>query len=297
MNITIVGPGAIGSLWAIKLLKAGHNISLWGRSADNSMKLSLDEQASLSFSNHNIEKLSESDLVIFTVKVWQVAEATTSLLQHLAPDTILMFMHNGMGAVDHIATQIDANPVVLATTSQAAFKPNRNNVSHTGIGQTQLGAFNLKGQQCTFLVDVLEHALPAVSWNPEIKTALWAKLAINCAINPLTGLEQIKNGDLADQRFSEVLSSIIKELTQVMLAEGIICSFDELEASVHKVIQATAQNSSSMKQDMFYQRKTEIDFITGHLIKTALKHQIEVPVNQKLLAQVKERENNWNNLD
>lgn len=297
MNITIVGPGAIGSLWAIKLLQAGHNVSLWSRSSDTSTDLSLDEQTSLSFSNNNIEKLSASDLVIVTVKAWQVKEATTPLLKYLDPDTILMFMHNGMGAVDEIATQIDAHPVVLATTTQAAFKPDRNNVSHTGLGQTQLGAFNLKGQQCTFLVDVLEHALPTVNWNPEIKTALWTKLAINCAINPLTGLEQVKNGELAGQRFSETLNSIVHELTQVMLAEGITCSFDELEASVNKVIHATAQNNSSMKQDMFYQRKTEIDFITGHLLKTALKHQIEVPTNQKLFAMVKERENSWNHQD
>ncbi|MFA0071810.1 ketopantoate reductase C-terminal domain-containing protein, partial [Vibrio breoganii] len=108
---------------------------------------------------------------------------------------------------------------------------------------------------------------------------------------------QIKNGELADKRFSEVLSSIIKELTQVMHAEGITCSFDELEISVNKVIRETAQNNSSMQQDMFYQRKTEIDFITGHLIKTALKHQIEVPVNQKLFELVKERENRWNHQD
>ncbi|MEZ9188134.1 2-dehydropantoate 2-reductase [Vibrio sp. 10N.286.52.F8] len=297
MNISIIGPGSIGSLWAIKLSQAGHNVSLWSRSTDNSIDLSLDGQASLSFSNNNIDKLSASDLVIFTVKAWQVEEATTPLLQYLDSDTILMFMHNGMGAVDNIATQINAHPIVLATTTQAAFKPDRNSVSHTGIGQTQLGAFNQTGQQCTFLVDVLDDALPTVSWNPQIKTALWAKLAINCAINPLTGLEQIKNGELADQRFEGILSSIVEELTQVMQAEEIACSFDGLEASVKQVIQATAQNNSSMKQDMFYQRKTEIDFITGHLIKTALKHQIEVPVNQKLFNQVKEQENSWNHQD
>lgn len=297
MNITIVGPGAIGSLWAIKLLQAGHNVSLWSRSPETSIDLSLDEQTSLHFSNNNIEKLSASDLVIFTVKAWQVEEATTPLLQYLDPDTILMFMHNGMGAVDNIATKINAHPIVLATTTQAAFKPARNCVSHTGLGQTQLGAFNLNGQQCTFLVDVLDHALPAVSWNPQIKIALWTKLAINCAINPLTGLKQVKNGKLADQKFGDTLSSIVEELTKVMQAEGIDCSIEELETSVNKVIHATAKNNSSMKQDMFYQRKTEIDFITGHLIKTANKHQIEVPVNQKLFDQVKEQENSWNHQD
>ncbi|CAH6795165.1 2-dehydropantoate 2-reductase [Vibrio chagasii] len=297
MNITIVGPGAIGALWAIKLLQAGHNVSLWSRSSEPSVELSLDEQASISFSNNDKDKLSESDLVLFTVKAWQVEDAITPLIQYIDSDTILMFMHNGMGAVDEIATQIDAHPIVLATTTQAAFKPDRNSVSHTGLGQTQLGAFNLNGQQCTFLVDVLDNALPAVSWNPEIHTALWTKLAINCAINPLTGLEQIKNGELSEPRFGNTLTAIIEELTQVMQAEGISCSFDELETNVNKVIQATAKNNSSMKQDMLYQRKTEIDFITGHLIKTANKHQIEVPVNQKLFDQVKEQENSWNHQD
>ncbi|CAH7423936.1 2-dehydropantoate 2-reductase [Vibrio chagasii] len=297
MNITIVGPGAIGALWAIKLLQAGHNVSLWSRSSEPSVELSLDEQASISFSNNDKDKLSESDLVLFTVKAWQVEDAITPLIQYIDSDTILMFMHNGMGAVDEIATQIDAHPIVLATTTQAAFKPDRNSVSHTGLGQTQLGAFNLNGQQCTFLVDVLDSALPAVSWNPEIHTALWTKLAINCAINPLTGLEQIKNGELSEPRFGNTLTAIIEELTQVMQAEGISCSFDELETNVNKVIQATAKNNSSMKQDMLYQRKTEIDFITGHLIKTANKHQIEVPVNQKLFDQVKEQENSWNHQD
>ncbi|MFZ3410196.1 2-dehydropantoate 2-reductase [Vibrio chagasii] len=297
MNITIVGPGAIGALWAIKLLQAGHNVSLWSRSSEPSVDLSLDEQASISFSNNDKDKLSESDLVLFTVKAWQVEDAITLRLQHIDSDTILIFMHNGMGAVDAIADQINTHPVILATTTQAAFKPDRNHVIHTGAGQTQLGAFNQAGEKCAFLVDVLNHALPNVTWNPAINTALWTKLAINCAINPLTGLEQIKNGELSEPRFGNTLTAIIEELTQVMQAEGISCSFDELETNVNKVIHATAQNNSSMKQDMLYQRKTEIDFITGHLIKTANKHQIEVPVNQKLFDQVKEQENSWNHQD
>ncbi|MEC7941662.1 MAG: 2-dehydropantoate 2-reductase [Pseudomonadota bacterium] len=297
MNITIVGPGAIGALWAIKLLQTGHNVSLWSRSFGPSVDLSLDEQVSISFSNNDKEKLSESDLVLFTVKAWQVEDAITPLLQYIDSDAILMFMHNGMGAVDAIADLVNTHPVILATTTQAAFKPDRNHVVHTGSGQTQLGAFNQNGKKCTFLVDVLNHALPSVCWNPEINTALWTKLSINCAINPLTGLEQIKNGELSEPRFSNTLTAIIEELTQVMQAEGISCSFDELKTSVNNVIQATAKNNSSMKQDMFYQRRTEIDFITGFLLKTAHKHKIDVPVNQTLFTQVKKQESSWKKQD
>lgn len=293
VNITVVGPGAVGSLWAIKLHQAGHNVSLWSRSTQATYPIAIDTESEIEFSNNDQSKLSESDLVLVTVKAWQVEQAIQPLIAHLNKDTILLFMHNGMGAVDNIASSIEPFPVVLATTTQAAYKSTPNQVHHTGQGNTQLGGYNSKGNQCRFLADVLNHALPDVIWNNDILQALWNKLAINCAINPLTGLEQVKNGHLAEERYQPLINEIVAEVVKVMVAENVQNSTESLLSIVEQVIHATAANNSSMKQDMFYQRKTEIDFITGHLLNTARKHGIATPANQALFDRVKQQEKSW----
>jgi len=286
MNIVIVGPGAIGSLWAYKLHQAGHKVSLRGTKQNQQWMLAADDSPEILFSYNQPQTLSNADLLLVTVKAWQVEAAITPLLPHVNKDAILLFMHNGMGAVDNIAELISEYPVVIATTTHGALKVDAHHVKHTGIGQTQLGAFNLKGSQCIFLVDVLNHALPTVSWNPSIQLALWNKLAINCAINPLTAIHQCLNGALEEDRFRPTLDAVIDELVCVMQAEEIPVDKNQLTTTIDNVIRATAANKSSMHQDIFYRRQTEIDFITGYLVRKAQQHGIEVPANSELYKQI-----------
>jgi 2-dehydropantoate 2-reductase len=286
MNIVIVGPGAIGSLWAYKLHQAGHKVSLWGTKQNQQWMLAADDSPEILFSYNQPQTLIDADLLLITVKAWQVETAITPLQPHVNKDAILLFMHNGMGAVDNIVELIFEYPVVIATTTHGALKVDAHHVKHTGIGQTQLGAFNEKGSQCTFLVDVLNHALPTVSWNSNIRFALWNKLAINCAINPLTAIHQCLNGALAEDRFRPTLDAVIDELVCVMQAEKIPVDRNQLTTTIDNVIRATAANKSSMHQDIFYRRQTEIDFITGYLVRKAQQHGIEVPANSELYKQI-----------
>ncbi|SON49473.1 2-dehydropantoate 2-reductase [Vibrio tapetis] len=294
MNITIVGPGAIGALWAYKLQQAGHNISLWQRKGDTStFAIQLDNEEKITFPSNDTGLLANSDLVLITVKAWQVESAITPLLDHIHPDTILLFMHNGMGALDELEATLSSWPVLIATTTQAAFKPSKHQVHHTGNGTTQIGAWNKKGQQCAFVADVFNHALPQTSWNDHIIDALWLKLAINCAINPLTALNQCKNGALAGDRYHEQITDIINELTQVMQQQHIQFDEETLKQTIYNVITATAENYSSMQQDIQHQRVSEIDFITGYVVKCAQRHQLSVPANKQLLGSIKQIEQSW----
>lgn len=294
MNITVLGAGAIGSLWACRFYNAGHNVALWLRtSTPSSHELQLDKQDPVTFTANDEQRLKESDLILVTVKAWQLREAILPLLDKVHTDTILVFMHNGMGAADQLADSLQHYPVVLATTTQAAMKPEPNRVKHTGSGHTQLGPFNARGSRCEFLADIFNHALPDASWTADIRTALWQKLAVNCAINPLTAIEQCRNGDLAQVRYSEQLGHIIQEVAEVMTRAGIPTRSAELSERVYRVITATADNYSSMQQDLCYRRRTEIDFITGYLCRQAGEYGIEVPVNQALYTEIKRIEHSW----
>ncbi|MEH0672006.1 2-dehydropantoate 2-reductase [Vibrio owensii] len=293
MNILILGPGAVGSLWATKFKLAGHNVSLWGRSSNSEQLLQLDDNPATSFSNQHIPSVQNADLIVVTVKAWQVESAIEPLLPYISTDTIIMLMHNGMGTAQLIEAKLADNPLIVATTTHGAYKPSKEQVLHTGQGNTQLGGFNAKGAQCDFLAEVMNHALPEVNWNPNINAALWTKLAINCAINPLTAIHQCKNGELAAPEFATELANITRELVEVMNKEGIKVDFDSLHTTIMQVVNATAANYSSMRQDVYHQRRTEIDFISGYLLKAAEKHHISTPENAKLYQRMKQIEQSW----
>ncbi|KIN10339.1 2-dehydropantoate 2-reductase [Vibrio mytili] len=295
VNIVILGPGAVGSLWATKLNQAGHNVSLWSRTSEREIALSLDDSAAVAFVNRQSASVQNADLLLVTVKAWQVEAAITPLLPYIHTDTVIMLMHNGMGSAQHIAKALANNPIVLATTTHGAYKPNKQQVLHTGHGATQIGGFNASGAQCEFLQGVLDHALPEVKWNPDIHSALWTKLAINCAINPLTAIHQCKNGELAKANFQDTMAHITQELVNVMNKEGINTDFTTLFQTVMHVVDATAENYSSMRQDVLHKRRTEIDFITGYLLQAAEKHHLDTPENRKLYQRIKQIEQSWTN--
>jgi 2-dehydropantoate 2-reductase len=290
MNIVIIGPGAIGSLWAYSLHQAGHNVSVWLHSNRDEFRLTLDDLNEISLHHNNLNHLTSADLVLVTTKVWQVASALSPIIPHLTPETMVMLMHNGMGAIDELGESVTRFPLLMATTTHGAYKSTATHVLHTGHGKTQIGAVNAKGQQCEFIADVFHHALPEVCWNHHIKTALWAKLSINCVINPLTAIEQCNNGALRDPHFIPIIKRLIDEIVLITNAEGLDFNPDNLHKQIDQVIVATSDNYSSMQQDIFFQRKTEIDYITGYLLNCARKHHISVPENSRLYHRIKQLE-------
>lgn len=293
MNIVVVGPGAIGSLWACALHQAGHQVSLWGTGNSAHWKMQLDEAPCIEFAYNQVSALRDADVLLVTVKAWQVAAALHPIWAHIAPETLLLFMHNGMGALDDLAEHLSTFPVLLATTTHGALKTSAHTVKHTGAGQTQLGALNPLGAQCRFMADVLHHALPSAVWHPHIEHALWQKLAVNCTINPLTAIHHITNGELAQPEFRHTLDAIIAEVVCVMQAEQIPVESAALKSTVDRVIHATAANRSSMHQDIVHQRRTEIDFITGYVVRKAQHHGIAVPANQALYQHIQSIEQSW----
>ncbi len=292
MNIVVLGPGAIGSLWAFHLNQAGHQVSLWHRSPAAKRSIQLDNHPAIELINGNISRLKQADLLLVTVKAWQVHAALIPIKPLLNPDTIILLMHNGMGAEQVVAEDFPHNPVVMATTSHAAYRVTPSHIKHTGCGETHLGGINDKGRQCDFLAAVMDNALAKAEWSDDIHLAQWQKLAVNCVINPLTASLQCHNGDLLEEEPQNQIQTLITEIKQVMQAEGINVTESALLKRINTIINATADNYSSMEQDIINHRKTEIDFINGYLIKRAQAHGIATPANLALYRTIKTIEPN-----
>lgn len=307
MKITLVGAGAIGQLWGCQL-EPNHSVQFWTRRSEPFLDIdytALEPACSrrIRIDANNPTALSQADMVLITVKAFQVEAALDSILPHLSPTTPVIIMHNGMGTHSLVLRRLveenrPQQPVLYATTSQAAFRPGHTQeqsqgdspLQHTGRGQSWIGAVNDAGKYHAELAAVLDNALAPCQWHDDIFVPLWQKLAINCAINPLTAMHQCRNGELAAPQFSGELDSICQEVAAVMNAEGYPTSANTLRQQVENVILATAANYSSMNQDIHHHRPTEIDYITGYLVRRAQAHQLAVPTNLGLWQHIKRLE-------
>ncbi|KXF79800.1 2-dehydropantoate 2-reductase [Enterovibrio coralii] len=293
MRFTIVGAGAVGSLWALKLHEAGHSVQFWTRQSTDTLIRHQEGSPQKVFTANSLELVQESDCLLFCVKAFQVKEALSSIAAHVHKDTPVVFLHNGMGTAELALSTLPNNPLLLATTSHGSLKVSEETIKHTGLGETRLGGINSTGNQCDFLAEVFQHALPPCYWERSIERALWKKLAINCMINPLTALLQAQNGVITDPQYRTQLDALSDEISLVMCAEGMATSAKEVFDSAIAVATATAENYSSMNRDVYYRRPSEIEAITGFLIHRASIHGIATPENTRLYHAIKELEQSY----
>jgi 2-dehydropantoate 2-reductase len=99
---------------------------------------------------------------------------------------------------------------------------------------------------------------------------LWGKLVVNSAINPLTALLDVTNGELlANEPARQLLGAVARETAGAAAALGIELPYPDPVAMVESVARLTAANSSSMRQDLRRGAPTEIDAINGAIYRQA----------------------------
>lgn len=289
-NIVIIGHGAIGLLWAHHLHKKNHQVTLLThrdqlpnnrQSFKNSTGNNID--ASLTFSK--VMPTDGVDLILITTKAYQVNEAISPWLHTITAPIILL--HNGMGAVTNLALN-KQHQVMLATTTHGALLE-QDKLTHTGLGLTVIGNYQqTTSLQLTECQALLNDALSPVKTHPTIQQPLLLKLAINCVINPLTALNQCQNGKLQANEFQLQIDLLISELQQVipLIEPTWIHTQETLKETIMDVVIATAENYSSMAQDVKFKRQTEIDFINGYIVREGKKLGINMAENEKMWNRV-----------
>ena len=104
---------------------------------------------------------------------------------------------------------------------------------------------------------------------------IYEKLVLNSIINPIASLLKVKNGFLLRMVNSNAVQNLLEEAVKVVALEGVHLNPVEVQLNLRKVIEATSENKCSMLQDLEQKKKTEIEYITGFLLKLAKKHGME----------------------
>lgn len=299
MKIVIVGPGAMGCLFAALLSKSGQECRVLDHLADRAKILSENGLHVEGVSGELRVKvpvsaepadMAQAELVLICVKSYHTREAIAALAPFLNEEARILTLQNGVGNVEALSEICGKNRVWGGITSQGATVLESGHIRHAGTGPTLIGAAAGPGQEAR-LNEVAE-AFRLAGFPTEIEARveplIWSKLVINVGINPLTALTRLKNGQLLDYPGTVgLMEQSVEEALAVIRCLGIDLIYPDPLERVKTVASATAGNIASMLQDVLSQRRTEIDSINGAVVREGLRLGIPTPVNETLTHLVK----------
>lgn len=298
-RIAVVGAGAVGCYFGGMLARVGAPVTLIGRAphvdAINRAGLLIDgihfkERIPVSASTE-LGAARDAQLILFSVKTVDTEGTAKLLAPHLARNTIVVSLQNGVDSVEHIRTAsgIRAIPAVVYVAVAMA---GLGQVKHTGrgdliIGNPSAGPDSDRSQLEEVAATFVRAGVPCrISEN--VAADLWEKLIMNCAYNAASALCRSQYGRiLQDPGAVEVMKRVVKEAVAVADASGIQLAEDAMIAAVLKLGKAMPATLSSTAQDIARGKPTEIDSLNGFLVRKGSELGVPTPVNQALHVLVK----------
>lgn len=293
--IGILGAGSLGRLWAA-LLPQGQVAFLPRPDADL-------VPATLSYTFESIQGSQSTialpwlqspddlSLLLVTTKAGDTLNALQHWLPRIPESVPIVLFQNGLGSQQAVANAWPEHPILAASTTEGANRPDADLVVHAGTGETWVGPLTSAARtELAGVVAQLSITGLVVHAEDEILPRLWQKLVVNAGINPFTAILDCPNGDiLANEFFLSHIDPLCSEIARLMAAEGIgNPTPGELRQRIETVARSTARNTSSMRGDILNGRRTEIDFINGYLVQLGQRLDIPTPVNQLLTDRVKQ---------
>ncbi|WP_435359894.1 ketopantoate reductase family protein [Haloarchaeobius sp. DFWS5] len=273
-RIVVYGAGSLGSLVGGLLHHHRHDVTLVGRDPhvaavrESGLRVvTPDDEFTVEVAATTEGTDLDADLALVTVKAFD----TESAARDLASGTFeaVCSLQNGMGNEATLAQFLDC-PVYAGSITYGAILREPGLVECTGVGELVFGPH--EGGDGPF-DDALETMFRdggiVTELAADMPRRLWEKLAVNAGINTVTALADVDNGDLLSGTAHGLATDAARETARVARGHDVALSNRDAVAAVESVAEATAANTSSMRQDIHAEKRTEVDAITGYVVDRA----------------------------
>ena len=240
--------------------------------------------------------LPEADLAIVATKTTELDAAASRLRGHW-PRAAVMTVQNGLGAEEVVRRHGDW-PLISAVTFMSGTRHADTHVEYILDTETWLGPY---GDTPNGLVEevaalIVESELKARAF-ADLRPAQWSKLIFNSTVNSvaaLTGLPHDPHFAAQDrvEDLGHLVRALMDEGKSVAAAAGVELHEDPWEMNV-LATQRGSRHYPSMLEDVEAHRRTEVDHITGALVREAERLDVEVPLQTAIYRLVKAREASW----
>jgi 2-dehydropantoate 2-reductase len=305
MKVCVVGCGAVGSIFAAHLARAGeaevyaYDVAQAHVDAirERGLRLSGAEEFTAPVkASTNARELPACDFGIIATKSTHTRGAIEKTAHLFPKGSAVCSVQNGVGNEEILAEHVGY--VIRGTTFPAGHMIGPGHVGYDIKGDTWIGPFeptNTPMDRVRTLADLLNRAGLNVIALEDARGAQWTKLIFNASTNPVGALTLLHHG--AATRWpatGQLFDDLISEGMAVAAALGITLHGDPRQL-VQKAAAAPGKHNASMLQDVLAKRQTEVDFMNGAIVNWGDKHGIPTPLNKTMWALIKGLEHSWTN--
>jgi 2-dehydropantoate 2-reductase len=291
MKFLVVGPGAMGCLFAARLRIAGNEVALVDHDRDRAQKITEQGIRVTGISGTYEVRIPTvvghapfaPDFILICVKSTDTGAAGEGVSGSMGKETMVVTLQNGLGNMEILEEIFGPGRVLGGVTAEGATLVDEGVIRHAGEGETVIGPAGEEDGSVHKLVSVMNQAGFKTRSAEKVEELIWGKLVINVGINALTAITRLKNGLLpAIKGTRAIMEAAVEEAVSVARARGVRLPYEDPLTRVIAVCEATKENVSSMLQDVLKQKATEVEAINGAIAKEGDVLGIPTPVNRTL---------------
>lgn len=298
-RVLVAGAGAIGQWLGARLERAGHGVTLLSSprhvAASSAAPLRItghtNLEASLTFVADAKDLLGQPkfDAILLTSKAHRTQTVAPQVAPLLASDGAFVSLQNGLGNAEKLAHFVPAGRIALALTSHGLTLERPGLIHHAGIGATLVGpgpsgSPDVAARAAALLADA--------GLEPERQAAMrgfvWRKALINHALNPVAALHGATNGEVLERtELHGLAATLLREGVALATRGRIPLPPGDLAALLDATLRKTSANKVSMLQDVAARRATEIETLSGRMVRLAEKLLVSMPRSEAVYGRVK----------
>ena len=294
MKIAVIGSGGVGGYIGACLGKfSSDDVTLVARGehaevmAQKGLGIIEDNETwySTNFKVVTLETLDQIyDLILVCVKSYDLDTAIEAITRHSDHNSIVVPFGNGIAPYERLKAGCDARVLrgaiyILSHLEGAGYIRKKGKVFAAVIGSQEDSAAVEKVKE---LFDTCHLRIKT----PEnIEEAIWKKYIFIGAFATLTSFFN-KNMRAVAQEHKEETLGLLSEIAEVAMSQGVAIN-EEIEKSYQTALSLPESATSSMHLDFQKAKRTELETLSGYIVKRAKDKGVAVPIMEKMYRALK----------
>ena len=290
MKIAVLGSGAMGGLFSAYLSRHHEvtvidvNAALVDKVNAEGLEVREPDGSSQLYHPHatlSTEGMEPVDLVVVFVKAMFSEGALRNNRSIIGPDTYLMTLQNGSGHEDTLGKFVDEEHIIIGTTQHNASVSGVGVTNHGGSGITHMGCITGSAARLQKFADAFTECGLEADTSDGVQRMIWNKMFTNVSASVLTGILQVPLGYISQNEAAWAMCcQLIREAVDAAAGLGMEFDYDEKVAEVKAVCDRSPNGLTSIYADLRDGRRTEVDTISGSIVRAGKKGGVATPSHE-----------------